>query len=119
MGGESGRHVGHTGTGCYKNHEHSMLHPAGLGGYRDNRRRQSVGLTVAAVSAAAIAAATTTNASSATNITTCSAANVGSNNLVDLSIKTALFFQIKNKTLQHFVDFWQVIRRRRRAVFDC
>jgi hypothetical protein len=96
MGGESGRHVGHTGTGCYKNHEHSMLHPAGLGGFRDNRRRQSGGLTVAAVSAAAIAAATTTNASTATNITTCSAANAGSNNLVDLSIKSA-FFQIENE----------------------
>jgi len=27
-GGESLRNVGHTGTGCYKNHEHSMVQPS-------------------------------------------------------------------------------------------
>ena len=56
-GGESGRHVGHTGTGCYKNHEHSMLQPSALAsasaaattaGSRDQRRRLSSVLAAAA-----------------------------------------------------------------------
>ena len=33
-GGESLRHVGHTGTGCYKNHDHAMVQPS-------SRRRHS------------------------------------------------------------------------------
>lgn len=40
MGGESGRHVGTTGTGCYKNHEHMLQHSVPLSA-RDRRRQSS------------------------------------------------------------------------------
>lgn len=59
MGGESGP-VGHTGTGCYKNHEHSlMLHPQHGAANRlvpatGGQRRQSA--TTGAISIAAVTA---------------------------------------------------------------
>ena len=88
MGGESGRggNVGHTGTGCYKNHEHSMLHgpqPPAAAAAAANRhhRRPSVAAAAGAVSIAAVTALLTS--SPATNAAGHQPTQP-SNNLVDL-----------------------------------
>ncbi|XP_059350542.1 uncharacterized protein LOC130693259 isoform X2 [Daphnia carinata] len=87
MGGESGP-VGHTGTGCYKNHEHSlMLHPQHGAANRlvpatGGQRRQSA--TTGAISIAAVTALLAS--SPATNVSGVQhpPAAAPPNNLVDL-----------------------------------
>lgn len=91
-GGESARggYVGHTGTGCYKNHEHSMLHgtAAASGPAHHNRsalhtrRPSAVATATGAVSIAAVTALLTS--SPATNVSGHPMIQPPTNNLVDL-----------------------------------
>lgn len=88
MGGESGP-VGHTGTGCYKNHEHSLtLHPHGTANRlvpaTGGQRRQSA--TTGALSIAAVTALLTS--SPATNVSGIQHPPAAPpKNLVDLGIR--------------------------------
>lgn len=110
-GGESGRggHAGNTGTGCYKNHEHSMHIGASAGscgglGARSGAglRRQSCGAAPGAVSIAAVTALlasspATTGIVAQNNSQQSSTGGGGgaqatpSNNLVDLGTPSSRF----------------------------
>jgi hypothetical protein len=102
MGGESGP-VGHTGTGCYKNHEHSMmLHPQQQhhGTAAANRlipisggQQRRASATTGAISIAAVTALLTS--SPATNVSGIVQQQqppppTTHNNLVDLGKTTAI-----------------------------
>lgn len=121
MGGESSRggHVGHTGTGCYKNHEHSMLHGqpalAPTPANRSGRRPSAVATATGAVSIAAVTALLAS--SPATNVSG-HPANVQHhqpNNLVDLGIILA-GPQIRGPLIPIFFDYLQLILQAIRRV---